>query len=284
MARLELATTTGPVEREPAVVEQSQVAEVEMVVSATELGGVQRLQETCPHDLQREVQVGTPLVRGPRSMAIPYARKSTPTPASAVRKSARHSNGASAVSVLEKAKLLAADKNLENAKTVEKGTNFSVLDLLPDSHLTSVVKDSCVIFSPSVGSPGEALSIIRAKEQVQAALAATSRRLKLEAEAKKAAEAAAVSSPPVGLGNLGESAGSPGREPTHLGEEPPRATSEEDDGPLEREERELPPDSAPDGIEGEGNTSNTRRTVTKRRRKKSSLTVRKGASKRKGAL
>jgi hypothetical protein len=284
MARLELATSTELVERELAVVEQGQVAEVEMVLSETELGGVQRLQEPRLHDLQREVQVGTPLVRGPRSMAIPYARKSTPTPASAVRKSARHSNGASAVSVLEKAKLLAADKNLENAKTVEKGTNFSVLDLLPDSHLTSVVKDSCVIFSPSVGSPGEALSIIRAKEQVQAALAATSRRLKLEAEAKKAAEAAAALSPPVGLGNLGESGCVPGREPTHSREESPLAPSEEDACPAEREGRELPLVVVPAGEEGAGTTPNTRRTVAKRRRKKSSLTVRKGASKRRSAL
>jgi hypothetical protein len=71
--------------------------------------------------------------------------------------------------------------------TSRKVRDFSVLDLLPDSHLTSVVKDSCIVFSPSEGCPGEALSIIRAKEQVHATLAATARRLRLEGEARKTA-------------------------------------------------------------------------------------------------
>jgi hypothetical protein len=44
-----------------------------------------------------------------------------------------------------------------------------------------------MVFSPRVGNSGEALSIIRAKERVQAALAETARRLELEAEAAKAA-------------------------------------------------------------------------------------------------
>jgi hypothetical protein len=34
-----------------------------------------------------------------------------------------------------------------------------------------MITDSCIVSVPSAGSPGEALSILRAKEKVQAALA-----------------------------------------------------------------------------------------------------------------
>ncbi|KAK1698174.1 hypothetical protein QYE76_014871 [Lolium multiflorum] len=143
-------------------------------------------------DLVREACAATPVARGPRSAAIPYARRTATKPAAAVRKSSRHGKGAVASTMLEKAQQLVADKNLEtvinNNKDVDKGTDFAILDILPDSHLSSVVKDSCIVFSPSMGCPGEALSVVRAKEKVQAALAATARRLRLEAEARKGSE------------------------------------------------------------------------------------------------
>jgi hypothetical protein len=41
-----------------------------------------------------------------------------------VRKSARHTDGASSMSMLEKAQQLTAGKNLENSNDVEKGTGF----------------------------------------------------------------------------------------------------------------------------------------------------------------
>jgi hypothetical protein len=246
--------------------------EGELVMSEVETGGGQRLQGPVLQDLQKEAQVGTPMARGPRSMAIPYVRKATPATTSVVRKSARNAGGASAVSILERAQQLTADKNLENAKVAEKGTDFSVLDLFPDSHLSSVVKESCVIFSPAVGSPGEALSIIRAKEKVQAALAATARRLKLEAEARKAAGASAGPMPREGLGNPEECATVPGGELTRTEEKTGPVPSGEEGDLAERDGRE---DAA-------GIADNSRRKAPKKRRKKSSLTVRKGASKRKG--
>jgi hypothetical protein len=100
-------------------------------------------------------------------------------------------------SALARAQQLTAEKNLEGKTTLigkEKGNDFAVLDIFPDSHLSFVVTDSCMLFIPSAGEPGEALSIIRAKEKVQAALAETARRLAREAEAAAVSEAQGVAS------------------------------------------------------------------------------------------
>jgi hypothetical protein len=73
-----------------------------------------------------------------------------------------------------RAQQLSTKKNLEGRMTLigkEKGNDFDVLDILPDSHLSSVVTDSCLVFNPSAGEPGEALPIIRAKEKVRAIIA-----------------------------------------------------------------------------------------------------------------
>jgi hypothetical protein len=95
--------------------------------------------------------------------------------ASAVRKSSRTQGAAAGTSALLRAQRLTAEKNLEgkagNTVTKNKGNDFVILDLLSDAHLTSVVRDSCMVFSPRVGNSGEAFSIIRAKERVQATLA-----------------------------------------------------------------------------------------------------------------
>jgi hypothetical protein len=62
---------------------------------------------------------------------------------------------------------LVAEKSLDK----ERGMDHVILDLHSDSHLSSVIRDSYVVFNPAADTPGEILSMIRAKEQLQAALA-----------------------------------------------------------------------------------------------------------------
>jgi hypothetical protein len=261
----------------------STVAEVVLLGEAVgeEAGAVG---QAMVQDLLQEARTATPVVRGPRSAAIPYARKTASKPASAVRKSARHGKGRTAASttVMEKAQQLAADKNLETAginnKKADKGTDFAILDILPDSHLSSVVKDSCIVFSPSLGCPGEALSIIRAKEQVQAALAATARRLQLESEARKAAETTSMAPAQERQGAL-EEQGSDSRVGQPLRDEEAASTASEGEEDDQVNGTHLATAAGPDLDGAKGRTTQ----APKRRRKKSSLTVRKNSSKRRGA-
>jgi hypothetical protein len=90
---------------------------------------------------------------------------------------------------LVKAQRLAAERNLED-KCKEKGTFSEPISLLPDSHLASVILDSGMVFRPKDGETAAALSVVRAKELVQASLAATALRLAREAAAKAAAQRA----------------------------------------------------------------------------------------------
>jgi septal ring-binding cell division protein DamX len=84
-----------------------------------------------------------------------------------VRKSSRHNKVSVNLSALEKAKRLTADKNLDS------GTPHSTsLDSLPDSRLSNVLVDSCILFNPSRGSPCEILDLVRARELAQASIAA----------------------------------------------------------------------------------------------------------------
>jgi hypothetical protein len=260
----------------------STVAEVVVLGEAVgeEAGAVG---QAMVQDLLQEARTATPVVRGPRSAAIPYARKTASKPASAVRKSARHGKGtAASTTVMEKAQQLAADKNLETAgtnnKKADKGTDFAILDILPDSHLSSVVKDSCIVFSPSLGCPGEALSIIRAKEQVQAALAATARRLQLESEARKAAETTSMAPAQERQGAL-EEQGSDSRVGQPLRDEEAASTASEGEEDDQVNGTHLATAAVPDLDGAKGRTTQ----APKRRRKKSSLTVRKNSSKRRGA-
>jgi hypothetical protein len=97
-----------------------------------------------------------------------------------VRKSSRHNKASVNLSVLEKAKRLAADKNLD------PGTPHSTsLDSLPDARLSNVLVDSCILFNPSRGSPCEILDLVRARELAQASIAAAA--LKKEREEQLAA-------------------------------------------------------------------------------------------------
>jgi hypothetical protein len=99
--------------------------------------------------------------RAKRTKTEAYSRRKPPTPASQVCKSSRI-NGDAGEPIMEKARHLAAEKNLDK----EKGTDHVILDLHSDSHLSSVIRDSCVVFNPAAGTPGEILSMIRAKEQL----------------------------------------------------------------------------------------------------------------------
>jgi hypothetical protein len=252
--------------------------QLEVVDVAVAEGGA-GAEQVAVQDLLREAREVTPVARGPRSAAIPYARRTVSKPTTAVRKSSRHGKGVGASTMMEKAQLLAAGKNLESVTTkdVDKGTDFAILDILPDSHLSSVVKDSCIVFSPSLGSPGEALTIVRAKERVQAALAATARRLRLESEARKMADSSLVAEDLERQGALEDPMPDPGAG-TSLGER----VAEEDSSADEDGDRVRGRHSTA-RVEPELGAAKGRPTqAPKRRRKKSALTVRKGSSKRRG--
>jgi hypothetical protein len=136
-------------------------------------------------DLHKEMTAVVSLARGKRTKVMTTGTirtKTAPASGSRVRKSSRLQGSTSATTSLERAKRLAAEQNLDTDKGTE---DFSVLDLHSDSHLSSVIADSCVVFVPSAGSPVEALSMICAKEKVQAALA--------HAALRKEAEGSAIS-------------------------------------------------------------------------------------------
>jgi hypothetical protein len=236
-------------------------------------------------DLQKEALAAMPLAQGRRSQAVPYSRRgaaAATTPSTATRKSARHGGGKTGTSTLVKAQRLAAEKNLEG-KCKESGTSAEVLGFLSDSHLSEVILDSGMVFRPSAGTQAEAISIIRAKETVQAALAATARRLELEAEARSAqAQCEAMGA---SVGQAGDS------DPPTSGEvlaangtttatDDPRAGSPGVDPVLGRESSAGTPLRSPaQPRDGEAQGAKPR----KRRGRKSTLTVRKGSSKRKAA-
>jgi hypothetical protein len=110
---------------------------------------------------------------------------------------------------MDKAKRMAAERNLDKAAGKE---DFSVLDLYSDARLSSVIMDSCVVFVPSAGSPSEALSVLRVKKQVQAALAEVANRLEKEREARAAREAAPSTSAAQGEAGVSPTADGPSRE------------------------------------------------------------------------
>jgi hypothetical protein len=122
-------------------------------------------------DLRQEATAAVSLVRGKRTKVVTtetiLAIKDNPAGAQA-RKSSRLKGTAASSTSMDTAKRLAAERNLDTATGKE---DFSVLDLYSDARLSSVITDSCVVFVLSAGLPSKALSVLRAKEQVQAALA-----------------------------------------------------------------------------------------------------------------
>ncbi|KAK1647833.1 hypothetical protein QYE76_065638 [Lolium multiflorum] len=218
-------------------------------------------------NLLMEAMGDVPLAQGRRSKAIPYTRKNKEVVA-AVRKSGRHGGADAGTPALEKAQRLAAEKNLEivKGKDKAKGMDFTVLDVLPDSHLSSVVRDSCLIFHPKAGAPREAQSLVRAKEAVQAALAETRHRLEAEELARREASGAVVAGATTSV-----DAGTSAPNPTPS-EAPGVASGEEDlGGSVEAATRPVPI----------GPKGRPRRSCVKVVRPM--LTVRKGQTKRKGS-
>jgi hypothetical protein len=122
--------------------------------------------------------------------------------AKTVRKSSRNKGLAANKPVMKKAQMRAAEKNLEIG-------NFTALDSFSDDHLVSVAADSCVVFTPAAGTPVEAISLIRAKERVQAALAEVAARKEQEQVARAAREAAQPTSAEGEGTSLAGSAGIP---------------------------------------------------------------------------
>jgi hypothetical protein len=175
--------------------------------------------------------------------------------AKSVRKSARHKGTTASKPVMERAQRRAAVKNLET------GT-FTTLDSLSDDHLSSVAADSCVVFTPAAGTPVEAISLIREKERVQAALAAAAFRKEQELAACAAREAAQPSS----TGGEGpfsaDSAESPVGEARTAGE----AVAH------------LPTEASPNG-----QGADPRKVSRATRPRRATLAVRKGRGKRKAA-
>jgi hypothetical protein len=140
-------------------------------------------------DLRQEATAAVSQVHGKRTKVVTtetiLAIKDKPTGARA-RKSSRLKGAAASSTSMDKAKRLAAERNLD---TIAGKEDFLVLDLYSDARLSSVITDSCVVFVSSAGSPSEALSVLRAKEQVQAALAEVANRMEKEREARAAREA-----------------------------------------------------------------------------------------------
>ncbi|KAK1611592.1 hypothetical protein QYE76_035265 [Lolium multiflorum] len=146
-------------------------------------------------DLHGELTASISLAQGKRTKVVPAVVETTTkrtmrttVPATPIRKSARNV-GVAATSVMKKAQSLAAAKNLELPATTGTDADFSLLPSLSDSHLSSVITDSGMVFAPSSGSPVEALQLVRAKELAQATLAAAAARKARDEQERLAREA-----------------------------------------------------------------------------------------------
>ncbi|KAK1632262.1 hypothetical protein QYE76_006577 [Lolium multiflorum] len=115
-------------------------------------GGGSVQQPVAVVDLHGELTATISLAQGKRTKVVPalveVATKRTTVPATPVRKSARNA-GVAATSVMKKVQSLAAAKNLELPTTTGTDSDFSLLPSLPDSHLSSVIVDSGMVFAPS---------------------------------------------------------------------------------------------------------------------------------------
>ncbi|KAM0865871.1 hypothetical protein ACQ4PT_042977 [Festuca glaucescens] len=169
---------------------------VDAPVASVVAAGAEACQGPGPTlDLHGEVTAAVSLVQGKRTKVVPVsvkgpakATKKTAVPATPVRKSSRTA-GAAATTMMKKAQNMAATKNLELPPVTGTDADFSLLPSLPDTHLSSVVLDSAIVFAPSKGSPQEALQLIRAKELAQASLAALAARKAQDTLDRQAREA-----------------------------------------------------------------------------------------------
>jgi hypothetical protein len=128
----------------------------------------ERAEEEPLHEGVVIAELAASVTRAPRSKSNPPA--STRTSARGV--------GSSSIPILQKA--------MQRAKEKVPGTSsksisdFAVLQSVPDDKLLAVAQDSCVLFSSAAGNPAPLLSMIRAKELVQADLALARDRIEEE--------------------------------------------------------------------------------------------------------
>jgi hypothetical protein len=186
---------------------------------------------------------------------------------------------------LIKAQRLTAERNLED-KCKEKGTFSEPISFLPDSHLASVILDSGMVFRPKDGEPAAALSLVKAKELVQASLAATALRLAREAAARAATMPADGSGETSAARELRSTPA--GTEGSSLAVDTGSAQRSLDDagealGASHGRGSQPGTEAVDPSVDAGGQTDEAIPPKPKRRRgQKSTLTVRKGSHKRKG--
>ncbi|KAK1695863.1 hypothetical protein QYE76_012560 [Lolium multiflorum] len=235
--------------------------------------------------LRREVTTSLSMAKGKRTKVVVVG---VDNGRSGVRKSERVKGPAAGATTLERAQRLAAERNLETPSTSGKSDDFSVLDVLPDMHISSVIKDSCVVFTPGAGSPREALSLLRAEEEARAAFAVKALQIQRQADelaAREAAERAAREAAELAAREVAASSVDTGDvQPvadaavvSGLPLEPPCGAGSAGTDPVgagqnQADQREVLPGLVPPATRGRP-----------RRAKSSSLSVRKGSSKRKTA-
>jgi hypothetical protein len=169
-----------------------------------------------PHvDLLSEVTTAAPLAQGKRSKTVvtPAATKviKKKTTLGTVRKSTRH-GAAAAVPALEKAMMLVEERNLDTA-TAGTPDDFTTLSSRSDAQLAAVIMDSCMIFVPAAGTLMEAISLLRAKEEAQVALARVAVNQGRELAAHAAREAAKVVAANTDVGAAADAAQPPRQVP-----------------------------------------------------------------------
>ncbi|KAK1683243.1 hypothetical protein QYE76_044091 [Lolium multiflorum] len=191
-------------------------------------------------DLRSAATAVAPLAQGKRTRTevhmAPIKTIKKKVPAGTVRKSTRHS-GAASTSAMEKAQKLAAERNLDPALagTDPDPDDFSILDARYDSQLGVVITDSCILFVPSAGTPVEAISLLRAKEEAQAALSRVAASQVKECAAREPREATVVARTAAGEA---ASPGPRGGQPARDGRGSPQAEGRPGEQPVSGSEAE----------------------------------------------
>jgi hypothetical protein len=121
------------------------------------------------------------------SSSGPTSSKLPSTPSSSVRCSAR-TQGNKSESILQKAVRVTTEKNAPGMSSFPSivTSEYVLLSSRSDAHLLAVAVDVGMAINPSVGSPGDMLSLVHAKEIVQALLAAAVDKQKLAASSEEA--------------------------------------------------------------------------------------------------
>jgi hypothetical protein len=125
-------------------------------------------------EMEVDLRVGLPLaLEGVGSTPAAKGRRTKTVSLGPARKSARFQGSEATIPVLQRAQSRAAAKNLEDTGNSSDSDleGFALLHKADDTHLASVAHDSGLAFALECGSQSEILSLVRAKEAAQAALA-----------------------------------------------------------------------------------------------------------------